>query len=378
MNRCCNTLVSKQLINLKFIQSKANYSRNRWHHTLCSLSSQNITGTYNSKEIKLDPSKATLQFNKKNAFIETNINRTIRNSLFSTSATATSPAPQTNSNNDSTSKEDDSNIFLDNLGKVFFVVIFAIIFLLVRSSRGTTNKANLREYLESISLLDPCEIDDLRVANSLFTPDVFRDVMKYVLQNHSGEKIKYSEFLSLVKHRMMELKGDEFTIQLGHLLDRVVIYKLENGHVHESEEDDELLRLDFLFTLLSLALSCSVEERVDILYEIMSKTPSPSNEDITSTVSKEDIIQMVQNLQDTYQLDNDAQILDIPEEKYPFQQYKKGVPQELLQEARKEYNEKFGIKLKEGSSSEFDALLRSQYICAWGECYGHRKLQKQK
>ena len=402
MNTCYTAFLSKRCLNLKYSNKNniQHYLKNIQYNALSSLSSSgSIINNKPSEKVLFqrvnNKNDTMLKYNNKNNIFESKLTRTINNNRLFSSTTI--PTNNNNSNTDDNKKnkkeeEDDSNIFLDNLGKVFFGVIFTIIFLLVRSSRGTTNRANLREYLESISLLDPCEIDDLRVANSLLTPEIFRDIMNYVLLNNNtnnsidenNKKINYCNFLSLVKYKMKELKGEEFTIQLGHLLDRIVIHKLENksndndnnnDDNNNINDEDESLRLDFLLTLLSLSLSCTMQERIDILYEIMLKTGNNENNDSeTSSISEEETIQMISNLQETYQLDNDAQILDVKDKKYPFQEYKQGLPIELIEEARKEYNEKYKILLKKGSYNEFDALLRSQYICAWGECYGHREV----
>ena len=65
------------------------------------------------------------------------------------------------------------DLFLDNLGTVFLSSIALLILTLVRSSRGTTNKTNLRIAIEQSAALDPFEIDDFRTANDELTPDVF-------------------------------------------------------------------------------------------------------------------------------------------------------------------------------------------------------------
>lgn len=60
------------------------------------------------------------------------------------------------------------------------------------------------------------------------------------------------------------------------------------------------------------------------------------------------------------------------DKKYPVQHYKRGTPNELMSLAKKD-----ALGFVEGkrryNSNEFNTVLRCNYICAWGECYGPRK-----
>jgi len=74
------------------------------------------------------------------------------------------------------------------------------------------------------------------------------------------------------------------------------------------------------------------------------------------------------------------------EEKYPTQQYRRGTPRKLLRLAKEDA---LGLKSTETKDTsnhledkqrydvdDFEALLRSSYICAWGECYGPKAVKK--
>ena len=86
--------------------------------------------------------------------------------------------------------------------------------------------------------------------------------------------MNYAEFLSLVMHCMKEMKGEGFTIQLGHLLDRVVIAEVERLAEVDADDADEVptnafereLPLSFFLATLSLALNSSVADRVRLLF----------------------------------------------------------------------------------------------------------------
>ena len=210
------------------------------------------------------------------------------------------------------------DVFLDHLGKVFLSAIGLIIAALVRSSMGTTNQNNVRAQIEEeISALDPFEIDDLRVANSDLTKDVFETIVNSIIEEYSvrgdgngiNQKVDYREFVSIVMKIMKGIKGEGFTIQLSHLLDRVVISIIlqqeqkqskeedekkeggggnnSNSNIHDttsivtddasmpsyihdnSDDNDGKIELSLLLVALSLCLNSSVRDRVNLLFDIM-------------------------------------------------------------------------------------------------------------
>jgi len=254
---------------------------------------------------------------------------------------------------DKKKKEDNSNIFLDNLGKIFLGAIGLVIATLVRSSYGTSNKTKVREQLEDKAALDPLEMDDLRVANSELTPQVFRVVMEDLQEAFPQGSAPYTDFVSFVRKTMVRLKGEAFTVELGHLMDRAVLAALHQ----QGKQEDEPVPLVFLLTALSMGLRSSVDDRVAILFEAMQT----KNESVTY----EDVRNMVGYLQDTCQLVPDSQIVKAPTQ-YPIpQQYERGTPDQLVH--------------WEGSDQDvmdlnaFDAIVRSKAVCAWGECYNWKK-----
>ena len=311
--------------------------------------------------------------------------------LLSTTASATTNATEPTSNAKTKTKHADKpNIFLDNLGTIFLSVIGLIIASLVRSYYGTANRNRLRDAIEEQAALDPVEIDDLRVANSELQVDVFRTIMQQVQHafptptpllspSPSPQEITYEEFSQQVRRTMIGLKGEAFTIELGHLIDRVVIAALQR---HNKTTQDRM-PLAFWFTVLSLALHSPVPERIQILYQVLQDQAAVTAEstinqvdgDSTSTtdssssnnnkVSIRDVRQMVGYLQDTCQLVPDTQIVPT-EEKYPTQQYERGSPEQLVQWEQKQLAD------EEVDIDAFASILRSRSVCAWGECY-HRK-----
>ena len=220
----------------------------------------------------------------------------------------------------SSSSSSFSDYFFDNLGKIFLLAIASIIGTLVRGSYNTSNRNKIRDWIETTSALDPLEIDDLRMANSEFTKMEFTTIMNELYDgdnytnssssaNDDTTAITYDEFVKRVRTVMIKLKGEAYTIQLGHLLDRVVA-ALVTYYAHDDNNDasasstatsdagsssnttmvidsssssssdgitnmktiNELeLPISLWLTVLSLAVYSTAEERIDLLYQVLLK-----------------------------------------------------------------------------------------------------------
>jgi len=210
-----------------------------------------------------------------------------------------------------------SDILLDNLGKIFLLAIAGVIATIIRSSRNTTNRNQIRDMVEKISALDPVEIDELRVANSELTPAVFTTIVHDLLDRFPQSVCSYHEFTHATRRTMARLKGGAFTVQLGHLLDRVAAEILAK----QGKSADDPLPLVLWLTTLSLALNSSVEERIEVLYNVMQTS--------NATVVVSQVQELVGYLQDTCQLPADTQIVPT-ETKYPAQQWQRGTPEQLV------------------------------------------------
>lgn len=255
--------------------------------------------------------------------------------------------------------------------------------MLLRSTTSNNSRKELVEEIESNALLDPLEIDDLRLSNSEFTIEVWEEIAEEVRREFPDrDAVPYPEFLSTVMRKMRETKGEGFTIQLGHLVDRVVIAELERtgaGGVDNAMGGggDALLRrempLPFLFAALSLALNGTVADRVRVLFETL-----PGESDATpakdATVPGERVSQMVGHLQNTCQLVPAAQVVET-NSTVPYQTFRVGTGDELTRRARGGYGGKKGhagvTRDVEGpvTLEDFHAILNSKAVCAWGECY---------
>ena len=214
------------------------------------------------------------------------------------------------------------NIFLDNLGTIFLSTIGLIIASLVRSYYGTANRNKVRDRLEEQASVDPVEIDDLRVANSELTPAVFRAILTDV---STQENMTYDEFVTSVRSTMHRLKGPSFTVQLGYLLDRVVLGALQR----RGKSSQDSMPTTFWFAILSLALHSSVQERIQVLYEVLQQQQQHQRDDDVA-VTLHQVQEMVGFLQDSCQLVPDSQIVPIASQKYPVQQFACATPQQLV------------------------------------------------
>lgn len=300
--------------------------------------------------------------------------------------------------------DNNSNIFLDNLGTIFLSSIGLIIAALVRSHFGTKNKTHIRDLIEEQSAIDPFELDDLRNANSEFNISVFNEIKNDIIKlakqkaNSTDEQqsvltLSYDEFVIAVRTTMTRQKGESFTIQLGHLLDRVVLSALDRRRKNSNSE----LPISFWLTVLSMALNSPTEERIKILFEIMQEKDvkkdeltqnygdsfddsSPrrtidGSENKNKTLTIHDVRELVGYLQDTCQLSPDTQVL-ATSTKYPVQQYDVGTPEQLVVWSKSSTDKKVGDDKEEELQENkiidietFKYILRSKAVCVWGECY---------
>lgn len=308
---------------------------------------------------------------------ETNLSTNLRRRLLSSTPAATPKE----------GKKEVSDIFFDNVGTLFLATIALIIGALVRSSYSSSNRVAAREILEKKTELDPSEIHDLRLANG---PDFNKQVMDTIIHhfltqnggdNITSQKMTYTSFVSHVLRVMRNNYDPRFTIQLGHLLDRLALKIVQQRQKDSSaaatdNEDDDKLDLDLLLTILSLAMHSTVQERVDILFQIM--TSSSSHQQINNNDAKDEfasetnMMRMIDHLQKTCQLVSDAQILETKGDKYPTQKYHVATSDEMIALAKESQKDKISqqaLEQQQWDCHDFHILLRSKAVCPWGECY---------
>jgi hypothetical protein len=215
------------------------------------------------------------------SFCVRSLSSTVATNTFTTAtATTTTTTTSGNSARDKT-KDKTDNIFLDNLGTIFLSAIGVVVAWLMRSYYNSKARNMLRDIIEQTSAADPIELDDVRVANSELVPEVFYQIQQFVLssasagshaQEDDGLMMTYPEFVKHVRTAMMHMKGDAFTIQLAHVLDRVaaavVLRQLQQDDHDDSGGSTTIMlqttkmSVQFWLTLLSLSYSGSLPNNV--------------------------------------------------------------------------------------------------------------------
>ncbi len=293
-------------------------------------------------------------------------------------------------------KKAESNVFLDNLGKIFLLGIGTVIVTLVRSSYNTSNRHLVRDRLEEIAAIDPKEIEEFREANSELTLDVMRQILAIYYQEEvksrdaSGVTSSYDDFVVAIRKIMatrFPRQGESFTIQTGHYLDRIIVAALEERgegapHVAEHENKDEKLPVALFFAAMASAMNGSVSDRIRILHEILGKeeenlkqqqqgglgmmmeNDTGNSGSSAKSVPLTRIREMVGYLQETCQLPPDTQIVPT-ERKYPTQEWRRATPMDMVPDISEDGSQ----TSSDVDLVEFAAILRTKSVCAWGECY---------
>jgi hypothetical protein len=255
-------------------------------------------------------------------------------------------------NTEKPNNKNDSNVFLDNLGAFFLAGVAAIVASLIRSYLGSTNRNQMRDRLCEQAALDPLEIDDLRLANSELQLKEYREIAANVVRDLDGTAT-YQEFVACVRTTMARQKGEAFTIQLGHLLDRVAVEALKD----KGQTTKEPMPIGFWLTVLALCLNAPVPERIRALFEVLEQTKQGDAVTVT------DVRNLISYLQESCQLVPDSQVV-ASNDYIPVQKYDKGNSSNLF--------EWVGAEDDPVNIDIVSNILRSSAVCAWGECY-HRK-----
>jgi hypothetical protein len=323
----------------------------------------------------------------------------------SSSSTSTEEDEEAKAKAEKKRLDDEPNLLLDNMGKIFFGIVASIVAVLIRSSKSNSNKKKIETSIEETSCLDPVEIEDARLANQDLTPQIYEGVISSIYDHFPKHEATYSEFIGAVVGGMKKGKFQNvvgFTVQMGHLFDRVIFKILESGRyavdtngdtvpvavVVEGEtatkkkiDEDQKLPILLLCVALSMGLYSTVDERIDSLYKVLQKAEGLSFED--ENVSEAAVGELVEHLRQTCQLSSDQQVIeDGP--KYPIQEWKIGAGPELVTRSRMlrdgvnyvegTVNEITGDQGSVVSREQFAMIIKSRAVGAWGECFdGYRR-----
>lgn len=292
--------------------------------------------------------------------------------------------------------KESSNLFLDNLGKIFLTGIAAVIATLVRSSYNTSNRNEIRDNIEDTASMDPTELGDFREANSELTLDVMRKLLSLYYQDYASTtrlsssaksstlddtnypSSSYHDFVLAIRKIMATQfpeYGESFTIQMGHMLDRIVLDILEqrakkdNIRADANLDSSGELPVALFWTALIAAMNGPIHDRIRILHELLQiEEQQQESKDPTPTVRLTRVRELVGYLQETCQLPPDTQIVPT-DQKFPTQQWRRATPDDLVPSELE-----LGDDMKKTIDDdvdlvEFAAILRTRSVCAWGECY---------
>ena len=131
--------------------------------------------------------------------------------------------------------------------------------------------------------------------------------------------------------------------------------------------DKSQFSLDFLLVALNLALDEPAQFRSEGLLEVARRGGSDGNSDVIP-VSR--VHRLVDCLIRSCQLPAEKLVQD-SDDRVPYQRHRQASAQEMLERGLKELKQEGGAQ--QMSVDTFYALLTSNSICAWGECYRAKK-----
>eukprot|EP01039_Chlorochromonas_danica_P010654 gene10655-11814_t len=287
------------------------------------------------------------------------------------STTAPSPSPSAPQPAASSPSRADKVIdFIENNGgKLFLFAAGVVAGLIYRYYEGLQDRNRVEEQVERGSMLEPYEIQMLRLANGYDLDQYKQMIQAMVKQGLSWDSsIGYDEVIHLVSDTIRQQDKSSSstttatTLKLGHLIDRVVYGKALKGS-HESKVPVAHFPLSVAFTvgLLALPMESNVDNRLHGLF--YASTSLTGREEMT----RSDLIEVIQSLVESDQIPSEKQIEETGE-KYPIRRHRRRSPENMV----KMYEEQIlkATNAKESwNETDFVACIASRYVCAWGACY---------
>jgi len=295
--------------------------------------------------------------------------------LFSTSNEAVKPtAVQKQPISEKRDDDDEEGFFSRHLGKMFGGVILGIALYFYRLSRNRQRKEALEDQLRAGYGAEPHEIEDLREANRRFGPGALRAAGRAARERFPGGAAPYQDFVACAAEGLRSAGVPP--LAQGFLLDRVAAQYIRSQPklLEEAQRGAEPpLPLPVLLAILSLACYSDVEERVEVFHELMAggdgggEGEGAPRRRLLSTAAAAEVVGALVH---SCQLPAERRVREMEEQRYPWMSYREIKPPEMLDEAFSELKwdakEKYNTGL---TQEELGAVLRSQAVCAWGECW---------
>ncbi|CAM9097506.1 unnamed protein product, partial [Chrysoparadoxa australica] len=207
--------------------------------------------------------------------------------------------------------EEKEGIFSRHGGKMVLGFLGGVGAWLYRGHLGNNNFELVRSQVEDSSPLDPHEVEDLRCSNDL-PPHVLSKVQSHLWEEYPDGLITYPKFVEVVTRILPH------PLENGHLLDRVVL-GLESSDQSRAADSPRLHDLDLLLVCLSMAVNTTVEERVEQMWQLASRSGGDEGE-LPRELPASAVSKLISLLLQSQQLPAGKQVVKT-DHKWPFQTY---------------------------------------------------------
>lgn len=253
-------------------------------------------------------------------------------------------------------------------GKIALGATALAVYFFYSFYQGGVNRSAVENYLTEVIPLEPYEVQEIRHANKL-SSQLFDELVEAAFDFFPKGEASYDDFINFV------LSHTAIEVHSGHLLDRVVAKFTES-------RDDKPTPLLFLLVAFQMTVQDSAEKRMSGLYKIgLQMSQIQGNNDISGNyngnnahhsgtlLTIQNFETIVRALMESCQVPVEKQVTETGV-KYPFKTYRPKTANDLVTKART--NMKPPVEIEALTESQFKALLATETICLWGECYKDR------
>lgn len=266
------------------------------------------------------------------------------------------------------------DILADHGGKIALAGFLFSAGLIYRYVKSGSNRTSVEKALTNAAALEPIEVNEIRFANYISSAQ-FESLVTASRSNFPNG-CSYNEFIDFCKQHL------KTNITLGHLLDRVIYFRINEMKPKDADEEttaDETIKLnvpfpiDYLLIVFSMSVQCTPEERVTLLYKMGLKNSSveSSNEEeipswSSSGISLTEAEAVVDHLIRSYQIPAEKRVVETGVN-WPVKTYREKNAFEMINEfraSRKPPHERDDL-----TEEEFTSAVLGRFVCAWGECH---------
>jgi len=262
---------------------------------------------------------------------------------------------------------DEETLLERNSGKVALLGFSLTVGLIWTYFKGNFNERDAEKSVASSQAVNVAEINDVRFRSESFSLRHFDTLCSKASTQFPSGKASYCDFISFVQRESQEA----FRIAHGHLLDRIVWKHL--SAIEPGMNNVTQLPVSYLLTVLNIAVATPPIDRAASLFNVARMMDVSRGDDTVTdrnptqlTISVAAATNVVEHLADSCQLPSEKQI--IVKDKFPIRTYRKKTAAELLK-SYDDAEKKTRSDNDRLSKEEFIALIVSQQVCAWGECY---------